>query len=148
MMRILWLRVGVLLLAALVSGCGGSGATVSGMVTFEGEPVNNGRISFLPTDGKGPAEGAAIKDGRYRLDILTPGSKMVKIEAVKQVQVNWSSLEGQQAYEEAKAKGTLSALLDTNDLISPDAIGNNQTVKVVSGKQTFDFELRKSPKER
>jgi hypothetical protein len=118
------------------------------MVTFEGEPVNNGRISFLPTDGKGPAEGAPIKDGRYQLGILTTGPKMVKIEAVKKVQVNWSSLEGQEAYEEAKAKGTLASLLDTNDLISPNAIGNNQTVNVVSGKQTFDFELRKPPTER
>ena len=148
MIRSSWARGGVLILAALVSGCGSSVATASGTVTFEGEPVNNGRISFLPTDGKGPAEGAPISGGRYKLDILVPGPKMVKIEAVKDVQVNWSSLEGQRAYEEAKAKGTLAALLDTSDLISPDAVGNNQTVKVVPGKQTFNVELRKAPKER
>jgi hypothetical protein len=148
MIRSLWGRGRVLILAALVSGCGSTGATVSGTVTFEGAPVSNGSISFLPADGKGPAEGAPIRGGQYKLDILVPGLKLVKIEAVKNVQVNWSSLEGQKAYEEAKAKGTLGALLDTNDLISPDAVGNNQTVKVVSGKQTFNFELRKPAKDR
>lgn len=148
MIRSLWALGWVLILVALVPGCGSTGATVSGTVTFEGEPVNDGSISFLPADGKGPADGARIRDGRYNLDILVPGPKLVKIEAVKKVQVNWSSLEGQKAYEEAKAKGTLAALLDTNDLISPDAVGNNQTVKVVPGKQTFNFELRKPAKGR
>jgi hypothetical protein len=148
MFRNLWSWGAVLLVTALVSGCGGSGATVSGTVTFEGEPVNHGHISFMPTDGKGPAEGAPIRDGRYELAIRIPGPKMVKIEAVKKVQTNWSSLEGQEAYREAVAHGTLAKLYETNDLIAPDAIGNNQKVEVVSGKHTFDFELRKSPKEQ
>ena len=50
-----------LLLAALV-GCGGSGldkAIVSGVVTFQGEPIPNGDILFYPQPGtSGPVSGA------------------------------------------------------------------------------------------
>src|SRR5262245_2351004 len=53
-----WLTV---LLSALVLGCGHSSvATVSGEVTYEGEPVMDGMITFIPADGKGPVVGGRI----------------------------------------------------------------------------------------
>ncbi len=69
------LLVGVGLAA---SGCGGSSGParyrVSGKVTFKGQPVPAGRITFEPDAAKnnsGPAGYAEIKDGRYQ----TPADK-------------------------------------------------------------------------
>ncbi len=52
-----------------VSGCGGDGrVAIEGTVTFDGQPLPAGQISFLPMSGtKGPAAGAAIKDGAFTI---------------------------------------------------------------------------------
>src|SRR5690348_13499226 len=70
----------------LLSGCGGSTASVSGTVTYEGAPAGKGYITFQPADGKGQSAGAEIRDGKYSATGLTPGKKVVNIEAVKTVQ--------------------------------------------------------------
>lgn len=58
-----------IILLALAAGCGrGSGverAVVSGTVTFQGQPVADGMIRFIPDAG--PASGAVIKEGRYEV---------------------------------------------------------------------------------
>ena len=49
----------------VLGGCGGDGLVeVCGNVTFDGKPVEQGTISFLPVDGEGPTAGALI--GRQR----------------------------------------------------------------------------------
>jgi len=51
-------------------GCGPSSNTVhvSGQVTFDGEPVEQGEITFRPVQGtEGPATGGVIKKGRYEV---------------------------------------------------------------------------------
>ena len=57
----------------LATGCGDDGKfTVSGTVTFEGEPVPAGEIRFTPDKGnKGPIILTQIKDGKYS----TPDNK-------------------------------------------------------------------------
>src|SRR5690242_20151480 len=72
-------------LVCVAAGCGGGAASVSGAVTFNGEPVGEGFITFLPADGKGPSAAGPIESGHFAVDHLTPGPKVVKIEAVKQV---------------------------------------------------------------
>lgn len=54
------------------SGCGDSTvdkrAEVFGTVQLDGKPVENGAISFVPTEGNsGPSAGGAITDGAYRV---------------------------------------------------------------------------------
>ena len=60
----------------LLSGCGDSGldkAVVSGKVSYQGEPVQDGLLRFVPIeDTKGPASGAVIRDGVY----TGPGNAM------------------------------------------------------------------------
>ena len=61
-----WLTGVVLLLA----GCGDglSRAQVMGTVTLDGEPVQNGVISFTPIGStRGPSTSTTIKDGHYDL---------------------------------------------------------------------------------
>jgi prepilin-type N-terminal cleavage/methylation domain-containing protein len=54
-----------------LSACSSSGperAEVHGRVTLDGEPVAEGAIQFLPTDGTvGPSTGGVIANGEYRL---------------------------------------------------------------------------------
>src|SRR5262245_46646446 len=60
----------VLILAA-VSGCGGTSGParheITGRVTFKGDPVEEGIISFEPMDGQGSKDGATIVNGDYRI---------------------------------------------------------------------------------
>lgn len=61
----------LLLISLLPVGCGPSGpprAEVSGVVTFNGQPVGEGSINFFPADGNtGPEAGGAIRDGKYHI---------------------------------------------------------------------------------
>jgi hypothetical protein len=53
----------------IAGGCGRSGperAVLTGTVTYQGEPVKEGLIRFIPIKGtEGPSWGAHIIDGRY-----------------------------------------------------------------------------------
>jgi hypothetical protein len=65
------------LFALLVTlGCSSSGelttAPVSGKVTYNGKPVPNGTVMFVPDQGP-PATGEIAKDGSYRLSTYTDG---------------------------------------------------------------------------
>lgn len=72
-------------LLPLLGGCGGEKPLkISGAVAYDGEPVQQGRITFLPPDGKGPTAAAIIADGKYSLGVF-PGMKLVKIEGFKVV---------------------------------------------------------------
>src|SRR5262245_59045431 len=99
----------VLLAAALalpgLSGCGARTATVSGEVTYDGQPVGDGSITLTPEDGKGPVVGGPIKDGKYTLTKVPPGPKVVKIEAYKKVNFAGSSEEMMRRAAEAKKRG-------------------------------------------
>lgn len=62
----------------IVVGCGddtglGKRYPVSGKITFKGEPLEKGRIDFIPNDLQNgrPATGT-IEDGVFRLTTLTP----------------------------------------------------------------------------
>jgi hypothetical protein len=60
----------IALLAATSIGCGQSSdldkVIVRGAVTLDGQPIPNGELRFIPTNGtKGPISGGPIKDGAY-----------------------------------------------------------------------------------
>jgi hypothetical protein len=63
-MRILY---GVVILLLVVGGCKRSDelqrVPVTGKVTFQGQPLTNGQIRFIPASG--PVSGADIRDGAY-----------------------------------------------------------------------------------
>src|SRR4051812_8659324 len=67
------LAVLALFLAFLgLAGCGSAGGRVpvQGSVTYKGEPVDNGTISFVATEGgrEAASAGGDIKDGKYSID--------------------------------------------------------------------------------
>lgn len=75
----LWGAIGLLGLAE--AGCGPATATVSGTVSFNGEPVSKGSIGLFPVDGKGAPSGCQIENGRYRISKVAPGEKIVQLTA-------------------------------------------------------------------
>src|SRR5262245_46131120 len=67
-----FLVLSCLLILGAATGCqnGPRRAAVSGMVLVDKQPLTEGAISFVPTDGtEGPETGGEIKDGRYSLSI-------------------------------------------------------------------------------
>ena len=72
----------------LISACFGCGATndgpekytVTGVVQFEGIPVQEGQIIFRPTGGSGHSSAGSIEDGKFSFE-STVGSKQVEITA-------------------------------------------------------------------
>src|SRR5262249_59581472 len=105
------------LVLLLIAGCGGNSAHVTGEVTYDGQPVGDGWISLLPADGKGPSAGGPIEKGRYSVENLVPGPKVVKIEAVKAVPFARGSEEMAQRATANKAKGDGTGLIDPADAI-------------------------------
>jgi hypothetical protein len=79
-----------LLLSAL-AGCGWGetlGVGVSGTVTYKGQPIKEGTISFIPVSGtNGPKGGANIDEGRYAIPRragLAPGKYRVEIRSFEE----------------------------------------------------------------
>jgi hypothetical protein len=132
----------VVVAAGLLAGCGASEVTVSGEVTYDGQPVGDGYITFTPTDGKGNDAGAPITGGRYTISGLPPGPKVVQVIAVKKVNFASSSEEMMQRAAEARKSGDHSGLVDPADTIPANAEGNNVTVELKAGAQTLNFALK------
>ena len=71
-------------LSLALIGCGDSKSSVSGTVTFDGEPVKNGSITFVKSEGELLREGAVIRDGTFQAS-LPPGEYRVELNAQKVV---------------------------------------------------------------
>jgi hypothetical protein len=67
-MRVKSLRAGAILFPLLVIGCGKSqNATVSGIVTYDGQPLSTGAVTFQPVAPGPLAIGDIRNDGAYTL---------------------------------------------------------------------------------
>jgi hypothetical protein len=76
--------LGVPLALLLLAGCGGGsgkGSTVSGKVTYKGQPVTGGTILLHPSDGSPGDITVTIKpDGTFASSDISPGPKQISIE--------------------------------------------------------------------
>ena len=127
--RILLPCVGLVLSLA---GCSDNGLLeISGSVTLDGQPVEEGSISLMPVDGKGVTGGGLISNGTYTAE-TSPGEMAVQIYAYKTVE---------------KAKPTAEEIergitSDRVELLPP--VYNRQSklrIQVSDSEQTFDFAL-------
>lgn len=77
-----------LLATSMTLGCSDSGGLdtqpVTGNVTFDGQPIPEGRIQFRKTEGDQRAFSAEIKDGQYQMEAL-PGKVQVEVTASRPV---------------------------------------------------------------
>jgi len=83
-----WITFSVLTAFVLaIAGCGKSGPKlieVTGFVKYDGQPVAEGDITFLPVDKTVAGEGGKIKDGRYTMKVKE-GKNQVSIMATRAV---------------------------------------------------------------
>jgi hypothetical protein len=76
-------------LALLLAGCSRSPTRrVVGEISYNGEPIQQGAIEFIPIEGTGgPSVGAPIKDGAYDVPAakgpLASGTYRVELRAVR-----------------------------------------------------------------
>ena len=73
-------------LVAVVCGCGASGPPthpVNGAVSFTGQPLSNGTMTFIPDSPSARTTVTKIVAGRYDAE-LTEGSWTVNIQAVRE----------------------------------------------------------------
>jgi hypothetical protein len=112
---------------AAFTGCGGGKTTVSGSVSFDGKPVEDGSLMFTPKDGKQPPTAAAVKGGQYSVE-LAPGS--YKVAAY------WPKT--------APGKGGSNPYEESGDLI-PEKYNRKSdlTLDVSGGSVKKDWDLKK-----
>ncbi len=135
-----WLELiacGIAVMACL-TGCGRSdGLTeISGNVSYDGQPVKQGTIIFLPADGMGPTAGTLIADGRYSVKVA-PGKKLVKIEGYKVI--------GQHPFSPHNPR----IVVDQEQILPPRYNTQSElTREITSGERRCDFALEKSTSPR
>ena len=128
----------------LAASCGcGTATNISGKVTYEGAPVEEGFITFFPKNDKGATGAAPIKDGAYSVDTLLAGPHLVEITSPKKIQFALSTEEMEAKFKAAKAKGNTTGVVESADLIPANAINNRQIIDIKPGRQTLDFHLKK-----
>jgi phage tail sheath gpL-like len=136
------LAIAVLLAAMFaVIGCGGgdSAQLVSGSVTYNGQPVENGYITFSPTSA-GQSFAAPIVGGKYRSDKAATGQFQILITATNDAPIAASREEAAKQSAERRKKSPPQH-------IPEDAAGNGQTVEIKDGAQTLDFALTGPPRQ-
>src|SRR5436190_2161724 len=75
-----WRSASFLLLVVFLTGCnqGPPKGTVKGTVTLDGQPVDGGVITFVPSDGNSQPEAVPINAGEYSVT-MPLGEKRVEI---------------------------------------------------------------------
>ncbi len=118
-----------------VSGCGSSVTTVSGKVMFDGQPLANGTINFVPADGATATAGGKIENGTYSVQ-MPPGKKKVQVSATKVV--------GRRVVYEGDPN---SPVIDNVQEIIPPQYHVNTilTGDAKAGSNTQDFDLKSKP---
>ena len=134
--RSCWLVAAMLLLA----GCGSGRIPISGDVTFNGEPILTGTITFEPADDKGVATGGKIVSGKYALvgdAAPQPGKKKVRIVASRKT--------GRRIQAQFAPPGTL---VDEIERYIPDIYNTRTTLTCEvsrDGSRRIDFNLKQQP---
>ena len=125
----------LLIAAALVTGCGRSGAAVcpvSGTVSYNGTAVADGSIVFIPADKHLAADGGKIADGHFAF-LAKAGQQRVEIRAIREIGkvIPTMGVKARQSYLAAtyNSESTLTAAV------------------VPGGKNQFTFDLNGPPLE-
>ncbi len=124
---------------AILSGCGSSGpemAWVGGKVTYKGQPVPRGLVSFQTTaaDGRN-ATGMIQPDGSYELQTEKPGDGAL----LGNYRVSISAREEEEILMYIPKKPVKPKRLIPEKYENPAT--SNLTAAVVSGSNTHNFEL-------
>jgi hypothetical protein len=134
MCRFNWPSAVVVLSAAVllaVVGCSPA-ADVSGSVSYDGTPVADGSITFVPADGQTPTAGGTVKDGKYACRVPV-GAMKVSITSAKEV--------GRKKLYQTKDSPDMPVMKEV--LPEKYNMKTQLTYEVTAGTQVKDFTLPK-----
>jgi hypothetical protein len=122
---------GAVVLALLAAGCSPKEelAQLSGKVTFKGQPVPAGYISFTPEAGKGSVRVCQIKDGVYDSSKevppgIYPGKNLIRIGGFDGKKVPmWG--QGKQIFNPVDDVMEVQLGTTTKDFVIPESAGKN-----------------------
>lgn len=128
------------LLCAILMGCGQSydgdqRYAVSGNVTYDGEVIDVGTISFIPMSGdKQRVSGGLIENGAYTIaEEMGPNAGQYRVE------IRWAKKTGKQFWVE----DTQEMVDRRNEGLPPRFHKDSSLTADVAGNQTvFDFDLK------
>jgi hypothetical protein len=106
--------------AIALTGCGGDTFhNISGIITFEGEPLEGAAVTFVPRERGNPAVGVSRADGRYTLETgnvsgIRPGE--YKVVVVKNVYAPYDERTGRGGERLPSPVPDRYARADTTDL--------------------------------
>lgn len=132
--------IGVVVACVLLVGCqrqsykGPKRYPLSGKITFDGQIVDAGNISFLPESGEARVSGGIIKDGAYSVSEADGANA-----GPYRVEIHWHKKTGRQFRDSA-----VDALLDERKEGLPEKFHAQSSLKAeVSAQATnFDFDLK------
>lgn len=133
------IEVYLCLAIAALAGCKQNANSISGQVTYNGTPVENGYISFGPV-GSGRSIAAPIVNGEFSIAEVAPGKYTAVASGTRRINHYSSSAEAN-----ANAKKFAGHASEAADYIAPDAEGNSQQVEITSGDQKLDFAITGPP---
>ena len=131
---------GICVLLATCFGCGNKGprrAAVSGHVTVDGRPIDEGVIQFLPVEGTvGPETGGVIDNGQY--DIPQNRGAVV---GKSRVELRASKKTGRKIQDPTGRPGTLTD--EYKEMFPPSSNTNSSLVREIKDDlNTLDFDVR------
>lgn len=133
---------GVVLLLVTVIGCSAPVGDLSGTVSFKGEPLPAGRISFLCEGGEKPVLSSDIQDGKYAIHKAPGGSAKVIVQTFKQTSVKVPNQPANLApIGDDQPKQGGGKYVAIPERYSKDAT-SGLSVTIKGGAQTENFELK------
>ncbi len=120
---------------------------VTGMITIEGKPLGNARVTFFPTEapqGDGAASGYTDSAGKYELRAMF-GDKMVTGAAPGRYKVSVSKMlrpDGTTVPPESKEPPIMSGARESIAIEYSAWDRTEQTATVSSSGGTFDFDVK------
>jgi hypothetical protein len=130
-----WTIVSALLIAVVAQGCSSeSRSGVTGSVTYLGEPIAVGTITFLPKTENGIKCGALIDQGKYTVE-----PKVGPQPGTHRVEIRWAKSTGK------KNKNEFGEEIDVRHEGLPEKYHTNSTLTadIKPGANVINFQLEK-----
>lgn len=145
------IRAAPFLLLLAAAGCGGKTATVTGRVTYDGQPVTSGSVVFHGDNGAVDS-GLLDADGRYTIARAPVGPVKVAVMASKEVKASGGKSaapvgpplgKGKTKKGTEEAKPAAETVLKSTIPVRYNNPQNSGLIYTVnSGKQVIDIDLR------
>ena len=120
----------------LLPGCGAPKTKtfkVTGKITIDGQPIEQGAIKFMAVDGATPVGGGSIKNGTYFAEV-PPGQKKVLVNGQKVVGT-------EPLYKDMPDSPTRDKLDRTTPLIYNNQEATPLTADIKGETKDLDFDL-------